>query len=87
MQLLASAASKAPLSMGSKKGPDDLLLEKAADLARRLGGAFETHSGLPISNINLKTSKGSADKGNKGLVSTAEVGTLQLEFRYVFAKA
>lgn len=84
MLLFAEAAEKDPLRHTAlNKRQDDLLLEKAVDLAKRLTGAFETHSGLPISNINLKTRKGSADKGNNGLVSTAEVGTLQLEFRRV----
>ncbi|KIM27368.1 glycoside hydrolase family 47 protein [Serendipita vermifera MAFF 305830] len=62
---------------------DMLYLSKAVDLAERLGHAFNTRSGLPLSNINLKTRKGIKSDVEGGLVSTAEVGTLQLEFRYL----
>jgi endoplasmic reticulum Man9GlcNAc2 1,2-alpha-mannosidase len=62
--------------------PQDLLyLHKAVDLADRLSAAFETRSGLPLSNVNLMRRKGEASDQENGLVSTAEVGTLQLEFR------
>ena len=63
-----------------------VLLNKATDLAWRLSSAFDTASGLPLSLVDLRLRKGVKDPNpeNKGLVSTAEVGTLQLEFRYVF---
>ncbi|CCA77723.1 related to alpha-mannosidase [Serendipita indica DSM 11827] len=64
--------------------PSDMLyLHKAVDLADRLMHAFETRSGLPLSYINLKTRKASKSDQENGLASTAEVGTLQLEFRYL----
>lgn len=60
-----------------------MYLDKAKDLADRMMPAFKTPSGLPLSYINLATGQGSVTKDNKGLVSTAEVSTLQLEFRYL----
>ncbi|KAI0673906.1 glycoside hydrolase [Trametes maxima] len=62
---------------------DPMFLEKSIDLADRIMPAFETPSGLPLSHINLAQRKGYATPDNKGLVSTAEVSTLQLEFRYL----
>ncbi|KAL1951025.1 hypothetical protein VTO73DRAFT_174 [Trametes versicolor] len=62
---------------------DEMYIEKAKDLADRMMPAFETPSGLPLSMVNLAARKGIATGDNKGLVSTAEVATLQLEFRYL----
>ncbi|EKM61778.1 glycoside hydrolase family 47 protein [Phanerochaete carnosa HHB-10118-sp] len=62
---------------------DDLFLEKAQDLADRILPAFDTPSGLPTSLINLALREGVMDPDNPELVSTAEVSTLQLEFRYL----
>jgi hypothetical protein len=58
-------------------------LEKAVELADRLLPAFDTPSGLPQSRINLSTRKGIPDAEYPALVGTAEVSTLQLEFRYL----
>jgi hypothetical protein len=44
---------------------------------------FETPSGLPLSQINLALRKGIPNNEYPALVSTAEVSTLQLEFRYL----
>ncbi|PVF95472.1 glycoside hydrolase [Serendipita vermifera] len=64
--------------------PSDLLyLKKAVDLAERLSSAFDPRSGLPLSNVNLKKRVGSVSDQEDGLVSTAEVGTIQLEFKYL----
>ena len=60
-----------------------MYLEKAEDLGNRLLGAFTTSSGLPLSQINLASSTGIRDKDNDGMVSTAEVATLQLELKYL----
>lgn len=49
----------------------------------RLLSAFETPSGLPLPMVNLATKEGIPDPDNPGLVSTAEVSTLQLELRYL----
>ena len=45
--------------------------------------AFDTPSGLPLSMINLEKAEGVDDPNLRGLVSTAEVSTLQLEFKYL----
>lgn len=44
---------------------------------------FDTPSGLPQPMINLATGEGIPNSDIPGLVSTAEVSTLQLEFRYL----
>ncbi|KAJ7016913.1 glycoside hydrolase family 47 protein [Mycena alexandri] len=62
---------------------DELYLERAVDLADRLLPVFDTPSGLPYSQVNLAQRVGVADPDNRGLVSTAEASTLQLEFRYL----
>ncbi|KAF8652542.1 hypothetical protein AX16_004354 [Volvariella volvacea WC 439] len=62
---------------------DSLYLEKAIELADRILPAFETPSGLPLPRINLAKRQGLNDREFPGLVSTAEVSTLQLEFRYL----
>ncbi|KAH7924484.1 glycoside hydrolase [Leucogyrophana mollusca] len=62
---------------------DHLFLEKAQELADRILPTFETDSGLPLSLVNLGLKEGVPDMDNNGMVSTAEVATLQLEFRYL----
>ncbi|KPV76564.1 glycoside hydrolase family 47 protein [Rhodotorula graminis WP1] len=62
---------------------DQVLLDKAVDLADRLLPAFDTPSGLPTSFVNLAQRKGVPDVDNNGLTSVAEAGTLQLEFKYL----
>lgn len=64
-------------------GHDPLLLDRAIDLADRILPVFETASGLPLPVINLAEKKGYHTTDFPGLVSIAEVGTLQLEFRYL----
>ena len=58
-------------------------MEKAKDLADRILPAFDTPAGLPLTLVNLYRRLGVEDPDNKGLVSTAEVSTLQLEFKYL----
>ena len=62
---------------------EDLYLEKAADLADRLLGAFNTDSGVPLASVNLKTSEGKPSHDDGGASSTAEAASLQLEFKYL----
>ncbi|TNY18789.1 glycoside hydrolase [Rhodotorula diobovata] len=62
---------------------DQMLLDKAVDLADRLLPAFDTPSGLPMSFVNLAQRRGIPDVDNSGLTSVAEAGTLQLEFKYL----
>lgn len=44
---------------------------------------FDTPCGLPFPLTNLGLRKGLQDKDFQGLVSTAEVATIQLEFKYL----
>ncbi|KAF9443281.1 glycoside hydrolase family 47 protein, partial [Macrolepiota fuliginosa MF-IS2] len=64
-------------------GHDPLLLDKAIDLTDRILPVFETASGLPLPVVNLAERKGYHATDFPGLVSVAEVGTLQLEFRFL----
>ena len=54
---------------------DPLLLAKADDLGRRLLPAFDSPTGMPYVNVNLRTGAVSDPQSNP-----AEVGTLLLEF-------
>ena len=63
-------------------GHDSLYLEKAVDLANRLMPVSETHNGLPMTMINLGLKQGIPETHHNGWVSTAEVVTPQLEFKY-----
>jgi len=45
--------------------------------------AFVSASGLPVTMVNLAKRMPIPDTQNGELVSSAEVGTLQLEFRYL----
>ncbi|KAF9266725.1 seven-hairpin glycosidase [Marasmius fiardii PR-910] len=56
---------------------DPLYRSKAIDLAERIYPVFESGSVLPASHVNLAIRKGAP-----GTASIAEVGTLQLEFKY-----
>lgn len=62
---------------------DDVYLDKAVDLGNRLLGGFNSQSGLPYASVNLKTGKGIKSHVDSGASSTAEVSTLQLEFKYL----
>jgi len=57
-----------------------VFLDKAIDLADRLLTSFDTPSGVPYSDVNLKTKTGHAPKWSPDS-STSEVTTIQLEFR------
>lgn len=74
----------APLTDDDQGAPgEDLYLEKAADLADRIMGAFESDSGVPYASVNLKTGKGKVSHVDAGASSTAEAASLQLEFKYL----
>jgi len=62
---------------------DPMYLERAQDLGDRILTTFDTPSGLPVSMVNLARREGVPDIDNRGMVSTAEISTLQLEFRYL----
>ncbi|OQV17586.1 Endoplasmic reticulum mannosyl-oligosaccharide 1,2-alpha-mannosidase [Hypsibius exemplaris] len=59
---------------------DDVFKEKALDLGERLLNAFGTSTGVPYSDVNLKKRSAHAPKWGPDS-SSAEVTTLQLEFR------
>lgn len=59
---------------------EDIFKEKALDLGKRLIGAFSTDSGVPYSDVNLKKRTAHAPKWGPDS-SSAEVTTIQLEFR------
>ncbi|KAI5857878.1 glycoside hydrolase [Tricharina praecox] len=61
----------------------DMYLEKAAGLADRLMGAFDSPSGIPYASVNLHSSQGIQSHTDGGASSTAEATTLQLEMKYL----
>jgi mannosyl-oligosaccharide alpha-1,2-mannosidase len=69
------------LSAYHLSGNDQLYLEKATDLGDRLMGAFDSDSGIPYAGVVLST--GMAHKISFIQSSTAEVTTIQLEFKYL----
>lgn len=71
------------LSAYALSGRDSLYLERAVDLADRIMPVFETHNGLPMTMVNLGLKQGIPETNHNGWVSTAEVATLQLEFKYL----
>lgn len=58
------------------------LLEQATDLATRLLPSFNTPTGLPRSVVNLRTGKAHNHQWAGGSI-LAEVGSIQLEFKYL----
>lgn len=62
---------------------EDMYLDKAVDLANALLGGFDSETGLPYSSVNLKTGTGIPNHVDNGASSTAEIATLQLEFKYL----
>ena len=62
---------------------DKLFLEKAEDLGERMLKAFDSPSGLPYGQVSLNSDESSnlSWLGTKAIL--AEIGTLQLEFRYL----
>ncbi|RSH81406.1 mannosyl-oligosaccharide alpha-1,2-mannosidase [Saitozyma podzolica] len=70
-------------SSPSIQSDSPLYLEKSIDLADRILGAFDTPSGIPLSNVNLAKREGRPDVGNGGVVSLAEAASLQLELKYL----
>lgn len=62
---------------------DDVYLDKAVDLANALNGGFKSPTGVPYSLVNLLTGEGIKNHVDNGASLTAEVATLQLEFKYL----
>jgi len=71
------------LSAYHLSGKDQIYLDKATDLADRMLPAFQTATGLPMPEVNLKKRVGRYSQDHPGLNSVAEVGTLQVEFKYL----
>ncbi|XP_050360996.1 endoplasmic reticulum mannosyl-oligosaccharide 1,2-alpha-mannosidase isoform X2 [Nymphalis io] len=59
---------------------DTMFIDKAKDLGERLLAAFSSPSGIPYSDVNLGTRKAHAPEWSH-FSTTAEVSTIQLEFR------
>lgn len=59
---------------------DEIYMNKAIELGKRLLPSFESPSGIPFSDVNLFTSQSRAPKWSPDS-STSEVTTIQLEFR------
>ncbi|KAL9182005.1 hypothetical protein ACHAXT_012348 [Thalassiosira profunda] len=62
---------------------DKAFLEKAEDLGSRLIKAYNTPSGLPHGSINLSNGRSNNFSWNSNAYILAEVGTQQLEYRYL----
>lgn len=65
---------------------DAAFLTKATDLGERLFKAFDAPSGIPFSQVDLTSGRGSYVGWTGGNAILSELGSLQLEFRYL-AKA
>ena len=61
---------------------DEIFLTKAKELGSKLLGAFETPSGIPHSQLNMNSGHG-AEGWSGGNAILAELGTLQVEFRFL----
>ena len=60
-----------------------VFLNKALDLGQRLFKAFSTPSGIPVGQVNLMTGAGHNAAWTSSASVLAEIGTLQVEFRYL----
>eukprot|EP01080_Neovahlkampfia_damariscottae_P004250 gene4250-7587_t len=62
---------------------DNILLEKAKEMADLLLPAFNSRSGIPFTEINLKTGEVRNRNWHKHESLLSEIGTLQIEFQYL----
>ena len=62
---------------------DPMFLKKAEDLGARLLPAFNTPSGIPRASVHLQTGQSSNPGWTGGSSILSELGTLQVEFRYL----
>lgn len=65
------------------KSDDTVYLEKAVELGNKLISAFNTPSGIPLVDVNLHSESQGAEGFPALGASTAEIATLQLEFKYL----
>ena len=81
----ARETGKAVGKAAGKKGKAGVILAKAVDLGDRLLRAFNTPTGLPTMRVDLSAGGGGGGGGG-GRSTLADVGSMQLELRYL-AKA
>jgi endoplasmic reticulum Man9GlcNAc2 1,2-alpha-mannosidase len=62
---------------------NDIYLKKSVELAERLLPAYTSRSGIPFASVHLAQKKGLPSHADEGASSMAEVGTLQLEMKYL----
>lgn len=62
---------------------DQVYLDKAVDLGDRLLPAFNTTTGIPLSDVNLRTHHAQRPTAGPRKSSTAETTTVQLELKYL----
>ena len=62
---------------------DHIFLAQARRLGEKLSVAFDTASGLPRTDVNLKTLQATTPHWSKGVVGLAEAASLQLEWFYL----
>jgi len=60
---------------------DTVFLDQAKELGKRLFRSFDSKSGIPYSQTNLKTGTNSNQQWSPMSTNIAEAGTLQIEFR------
>jgi len=60
---------------------DEVFKEKAEDIGMRLIHAFDSPSGIPYFQVNLKTGEAENEIWSRGETQIAAAGSLQLEFR------
>lgn len=62
---------------------NEALLKKADELGTVLLSAFDTPTGLPLFAVDSATGKGIPMDWNGGYSLLSEIGTCQLEFKYL----
>jgi len=62
---------------------DDIYLKKSVELAERLLPAYASRSSIPYASVHLRRKEGLQSHADGGASSIAEVGTLQLEMKYL----
>jgi mannosyl-oligosaccharide alpha-1,2-mannosidase len=67
----------------SEDPEESVYLEKAVQLGNKLVTAFNTPSGIPVMELNLHKESGGRNAYPALGASTAEIATLQLEFKYL----
>ena len=80
---LLSAHYLASMIPGASSPDDAVYLAKATDLGNRLLPAYDFRSGIPYASVNLAKRVGVPSHTDGGASSLAEVGTVQLEMKYL----